>query len=224
MRIPLVLSLLLPLLAPVLPATPMPSMQPSPTPTATFKVTFTATWSASTHPYQFPAGAHFSPLVGTTHSKTVSFWRRGALAAAGIERMAEQGATTPLSTEIGAAVTAGSASGVILGSGIGSPGSTSVTFTTSLAHKRLTLVSMVAPSPDWFVGVSGLRLFEQGDWIRTRTVQLFAQDAGTDDGAIYTSPDLEPAKHRRIRKLTSPPFDTRLPLGTFTIERVDAAN
>ena len=48
-------------------------------------------------------------------------------------------------------------------------------------------------------------------------------DAGSDDGAIYTAPDAEPAKHHRIRRLTTPPFDVRRPLGTFEIERIDAA-
>ena len=39
-------------------------------------------------------------------------------------------------------------------------------------HPLVTLVTMVAPSPDWFVGVSAMALFENGQWIPTREVLL----------------------------------------------------
>ena len=42
---------------------------------------------------------------------------------------------------------------------------------------------MVAPSPDWFVGVAGLSLLDaQGQWLAERTVDLYPWDAGTEDG------------------------------------------
>ena len=58
---------------------------------ATYTVTFTATWSAETHPYEFPAGAHWSGLIGASHSSGVTFWAIGELASAGIQQMAETG-------------------------------------------------------------------------------------------------------------------------------------
>ena len=48
---------------------------------------------------------------------------------------------------------------------------------------------MVAPSPDWFLGVNSLSLLEEGSWVDSVVIELFAYDAGTDSGAIYTSPD-----------------------------------
>ena len=42
---------------------------------------------------------------------------------------------------------------------------------------------MVAQSPDWFVGVSGLPLLDaQGDWLSSRSLNLYPWDAGTEEG------------------------------------------
>src|SRR5262245_40471842 len=92
-----------------------------------YNVKFDATWSQATHPAAYPAGAHFSALIGGVHNDGVSFWTPGQLASAGIEQMAEIGGTTALRNEVQAAINAGTASTVIQGSGINSPGSTNVT-------------------------------------------------------------------------------------------------
>ena len=47
---------------------------------------------------------------------------------------------------------------------------------------------MVAPSPDWFVGVSGLPLLnDQGRWLRAHEVHLYPWDAGTEDGSEFST-------------------------------------
>jgi hypothetical protein len=192
------------------------------TPTAQYTVTFDATWSQATHPFQFPPGAHWSPLVGGTHSASVSFWGPGQLASQGIEDMAELGATAPLSNEVGAAITAGTAASVILGGGISpSPGSTSVSFTIQRDFPLVTLVSMIAPSPDWFVGVTGLPLLENGDWIVEKTVTLWLYDAGTDGGTTYTSPNLDTSPQDPIALHSMLPGYNGVPMGTFTFRRTD---
>ncbi len=52
--------------------------------TARYTVTWTATWSGETFPTNFPGGAHFSGLIGGTHSDAVAFWAPGSLASPGI--------------------------------------------------------------------------------------------------------------------------------------------
>lgn len=50
----------------------------------------------------------------------------------------------------------------------------------------LSLVSMIYPSPDWFVGVSGLELCEKEcKWSEGFEVELYPWDAGTDSGVTY---------------------------------------
>ncbi|MGE0815861.1 MAG: spondin domain-containing protein [Vicinamibacterales bacterium] len=197
--------------------------QPAPA-TARYRVTFAATWSAATHPQDFPDDPHFSPLVGATHAATVRFWAEAAIASDGIRRMAEQGLTSPLDTEIGSAIGAGTARTLLRGSGIGrSPGSTSVEFEAARSHPLLTLVAMVAPSPDWFVGVSALPLFDGTAWVTAATVDLRPWDAGTDGGRSYESADQTLAPRQPIAPLTGFPVAVNgavAPLGRFVIERL----
>lgn len=50
----------------------------------------------------------------------------------------------------------------------------------------MSFVSMIDPSPDWFVGVSRLELcLENGSWVESKVLDLFPWDAGTDSGPTY---------------------------------------
>ena len=57
------------------------------------------------------------------------------------------------------------------------------------AHPRVSLVAMIAPSPDWFAGVAGVSLMEGGQYVAEKTVDLYAHDSGGDDGTTYTAAD-----------------------------------
>lgn len=190
---------------------------------ASYAVTFTSTWSVSTHPVDYPANPHFSALVGATHDSSIAFWADGELATPGIQDMAERGRTSPLSEEVDTAVIDGVARFKLLGDGIGlSPGSVSLEFTVSTAHPLVTLVSMIAPSPDWFVGVAGLPLHDGDEWIDSVTVDLYGWDAGTDDGATYAAPNAPSTPHVPIFPLIDGIFevgDMVPPLGSFTFVR-----
>lgn len=196
---------------------------PSPAATAEYRVTFEASWSRETHPNMFPANPHFSGLIGATHQQEVRFWQEGSLASDGIESMAERGAKTPLDQEINQAITDGRAENLLSGGGISrSPGSVSLDFTASVDHPFVTLVSMLAPSPDWFVGVSALSLLQDGDWASELVVELHPYDAGTDSGTSYASRDRDTAPPIPISRIDGPPFQVGgvvPPLGTFTFRR-----
>lgn len=207
-------------------ATPLPSPSPRPTPapTARYRVTFEATWHAATHPTDFPSNAHFSGLIGGTHRSTVTFWQAGGLATEGIQLMAERGRQTPLDLEVDAAIRAGHAQSLLVGSDVpSSPGSTSLDFQASVEYPLVTLVTMVAPSPDWFVGVSGMSLLENGDWVPERAVELFPYDAGTDSGRTYRSADVVTSPVEPIQRLTGAPVvvGTAVPaMGRFVFRRL----
>lgn len=203
------------------PMPPAPAAAPT---TAKYRVTFLATWSATSHPAEFPASAHFSPLVGGTHAAQTTFWREGVPASTGIKDMAERGLTSTLSQEIIAAIGAGSAQHAFTGDAISSsPGIATAEFEISQSHPLVTLVSMIAPSPDWFVGVAGLPLFESGRWLEERRIELLPWDAGTDSGRTFSSPDLVTAPPALIALIISAPLAPTgrpVPLGTFTFTRV----
>jgi len=203
--------------------TPEPASQ-----TAMYRLDFDATWSAETHPTDIPNPPLFSPLICVTHKDIDTFWAVGAIATPGIERMAEHGNNETLRDEIAPAMTSGDAGVISEASGpFESPGVQSVTFEISQTFPRVTAVSMIAPSPDWFVGVNGLVLFDGAQWADQIVVQLFPHDAGTDNGVSYESANSNTNPATAITEIAGYPFETNgdIPaLGTFTFTRIDNGN
>lgn len=189
---------------------------------ATYEVTFDATWSAATHPQGFPAGAHFSPLIGASHDGTSRLWRLGELASAGMESMAEVGATSTLRAEMMQLAESGKSVTVISGNGINSPGNTRVTFTLDHSQPLVSLVTMIAPSPDWFVGVDSLSLLANGGWQSDVTVELAPFDAGTDSGATYNAANSDTQPPIAITMIDDGPFANGAALGTFRFRLLDS--
>lgn len=193
---------------------------------AEYELIFESTWSAETHPTSFPPNPHFSGLIGGTHNDEIALWESGGIATLGIELMAELGSKTALQNEVNTAISNGQAGAVISGPGITlSPGSASVQFTVTKDHPLVSVVSMIAPSPDWFVGVSGVSLRSGDRWVRELVIPLQPYDAGTDAGVNYLSGDIDVTPHDPITQITGFPFgDAPVPpLGTFTIRLVGAA-
>ena len=195
--------------------------------TAQYQVTFDATWSQTTHPTNWPANAHWSGLVGGTHNENVHFFRLGETSSEGIRRMAELGQQATLLTEVATAVTNGTAHLQLAGLGLSStPGSRSLVFPQPMRRDfpLVTLTSMIAPSPDWFIGVDSLNLIENGQWVSNKVVTLYGNDAGTDSGASYGSPDLVTAPRGVATQFTGFPAIQNgviVPFGTFTFTRLD---
>ena len=155
---------------------------------AEYTVKFTGAWTLAVTPDGLPSDAHFSRLVGGVHNGAVVFVQDGRPASDAIESLAEVGRTELLKAEISAAgddslsVLEGTAT---LIDRAASESFTEVALTTD--HPRVTLVTMVAPTPDWFVGVSGLSMLDSlGGWRASRTVYLHPFDAGTEDGAGFS--------------------------------------
>ncbi len=196
---------------------------PTPPDSAVYSVVFDATWSVATHPTDYPRGAHFSPLIGAVHDDGVRFWASGETATPGIESMAETGGTSTLRSEIRARMLANALS-VISGSGLGtSPARTTISrVVVRMDYPLVTLVTMIAPSPDWFVGVSGLPLMDEfGQWAEELEVTLYPYDSGTDDGATYTSANADSSPKQPIRSLRGEAPFSNAPIGTFTFTRIE---
>lgn len=212
---------------PVNPETPPPAPAPPPPPqpeTARYRLTFQARWSPATHPDDIPGSAHFSRLVGGNHNASVTFWQAGATASQGIREMAELGRANPLDREIQDAIAAGTAETLTIGPAADkSPDTVSMDITLSQRFPLFTLVTMIAPSPDWFVGVAGLPLFENGQWVDERRVELDPYDAGTDSGGTFFAPNQATVPQVPIFRITTWPLSPGgrvTPLGSFTFTRL----
>ncbi len=191
--------------------------------TATYELTFTSTWTADTHPAGYPPNPHFSGMIGGTHNDAVQFWSTGEVASDGIKSMAELGAKGTFRSEINRTKEANNADEIIDGRGLGRPPtSAKTTFNIRPPWNLVTVTSMLAPSPDWFVGVSSLNLLDENkNWIDTLVVDLYVYDAGTDSGPNYTSPNQATNPRRKIKRIGESPFlvDGEVkPVGTFRFE------
>jgi len=194
---------------------------------ATYRITFNATWSAETHATQFPgASAHFSGLVGAVHGDQVTFWEPGQIASDGIELMAETGGKSIFFQEIDSAINSGYALFSIDGPGVSStPGSVSVEVTVSSQFPKVTLATMLAPSPDWFTGFHDINLLDENGFVERVTIDGFVYDSGTDSGVSYRSSNSDTQPRDPIIRLTSEPTDapfvSGLPIaGQFVIEKL----
>lgn len=160
-----------------------------------YTVVFKSRWTKAEHPFEYPepgvvTGPHFSGIIGASHNSSYSIFAEGALPSAGLEKLSEEGKHTPLDEEIRAAITAGNALQLFESGPLREFNDSLVTtFRVDAAHPMVSLVAMVAPSPDWFTGASSVNLMENGQWVASRTIQLNAWDSGGDDGATYKAAD-----------------------------------
>lgn len=187
---------------------------------ATYSLTFTSTWNSLDHG-TLPSNAHWSNLVGATHNSNISFWELNALATPGIEDMAERGVNDNLFDEVNTAILANNADQWLEQpfnpnneNGI----ATLMNVQVSEDFPLLTLTSMIAPSPDWFIGVNSLTLLDGTDnWINSIVMDMFTYDAGTEDGATYSTNNNPTSPLENITSLINvPPFNDKK-VGTLTI-------
>jgi len=144
----------------------------------------------------------------------------GGTATPGIEDVAELGDNTIFFSEVNTAITANNASMLIDGPDLATPAGviTIENIITTTDHPLLTLVSMIAPSPDWVIAVPNIDLQESnGDWKDTITLNVFPYDAGTDNGLDYTSANINTNPKDAISSAQGiSPFSSAR-IGTITI-------
>ena len=184
---------------------------------ATYRVTFEGKWTTSVTPGGLPSGAHFSRLIGAVHNGSLTFWNSGGTASEGVEAVAEQGNTAIFEREINANMNAVAVIEKSLPSGR-TPTAT-VDFTVSTAHPLVTLLTMIAPSPDWFVGVSGLSLLDaQNEWLSQHQVDLFPYNAGTEKGAEFSLTNAATSPQGTITSIKGTGKFSNQPIATLTFD------
>jgi len=186
---------------------------------AVYKIEFISNWSSTTHPTEYPSGsAHWSPLIGTTHKDAAAFLQLGALASPGVEQVAETGGTATITNEINVIITSGNAYEIINGPGLSSGlGTITIDNVGVVADfQYMTLITMIAPSPDWVAQINNIKLTDaDNNWLPSISVDVFATDAGTDSGTTYTSANANTAVNISSLEDTLP-FSKEI-VGTFVI-------
>lgn len=175
--------------------------------TATYDITFTSIWNSTDHT-SLPGNAHWSKLVGACHKTPGVFLKVGELASAGIKNIAEIGNNTVFNEEVNNQINAGEANQYINGPSLGS--ATGDVLISNLQvdenYPLISLVSMIAPSPDWMIAIDGFSLLDNGAWKTSVSLDVYAYDAGTDDGTDYTSADAVSNPFQPISLMNGSPF------------------
>ena len=134
--------------------------------------------------------------------------------------MQETSAIDFLSDEIDDAITAGTAYNVYsfkpLFPAFAAPSVIYLTIEVSDTHS---LVTMLGPSPDWFVGVPSLPLWQNGVWVDGVVISLFPCDGGTRENNIFAVLGSLTIPQEPIEPITTPPLGPRQ-MGSFTLRRI----
>ncbi|PXF45296.1 Spondin-1 [Gracilariopsis chorda] len=174
-------------------------------------------------------GLVFSPLVGASHSHRISFLTVRGFASRQVEQIAETGDNSRfvtmarnLRSQRHGVLHVAAANGPTL------PGKyTTLFYPVDCAHPFITMLGMIAPSPDWIVQINNRNMLRDGKFVARDFGTLIAYDAGTDDGREFTIPaDASVDKPSEPQKNIAPlvedetdRFQGRI-VGRFLIQRI----
>eukprot|EP00118_Oscarella_pearsei_P028721 m.2766 g.2766 ORF g.2766 m.2766 type:complete len:479 (+) comp8890_c0_seq1:102-1538(+) len=172
--------------------------------TENYHVTFQGMWTMESHPTDFPATAAFSPLVVASHNMDYTMWAPGGMSSPGVQAVAETGNPATLVAELNVA------NGVLDNMvppnipGTAPNGTMQTYIDVNKDHPYVSAVTMVFPSPDWFVGISSIDMCDEYFWKDGPvTFSLAPWDAGTDNGTTFLAPDAATMPHERISLITT---------------------
>ncbi|MEO0683058.1 MAG: spondin domain-containing protein [Pseudomonadota bacterium] len=202
----------MPRLRPLAPALFLAALLPAAAPAMTVEYALHVqnTWSPQQDrdgdgvlPDILPPDAHFSWLGGAVHAPDIRFWGQGLKATPAVRRMAEFGNTRDITDAVVQAgpydkgslswdvADAGDAAAPLAWERWFCPAVTThpncgdpfLTLETDASKPEITLLSMIGPSPDWFVGTNGLSLLdENGRWRERIVFDLQLWDGGSRTG------------------------------------------
>ena len=136
-------------------------------------------------------GLVYSPLSAASHSGRVSVFTVRGFASQQVRDVAEKGDNSGVVAQVKALQKAGYVKDLTAAAGPTLPGnSTELELMVDCDNSFVTVLGMIAPSPDWIVQISNVNLYskELDMFIPSRWGRLIAYDAGTDSGGDFTNP------------------------------------
>ncbi|XP_018565366.1 spondin-2 [Anoplophora glabripennis] len=198
-----------------------------------YKVVLHTFWSRDAFPKHYPdwrPPAQWSKVFGRSHDKSFTLFRLGQKSSAGVKSFAETGRSDLLEEQSqgeGGIYDEFNAPPIISG-----VGRTEAEFFVDGNHSRVSLISRIVPSPDWFIGIDSFDLCVNGNWIDSITIEVDPIDAGTDNGFTFTAPNWPTDPQGEAYRITAHypahpagsffyPYLKRLPpIGTFQFIKV----
>ena len=166
---------------------------------AKYAVTFNLNWNRDDFPVDYPNGSHFSRIVGWSHKPTSNFINIGTLASTGIKNVAETGSTSQIKVEIEEKIANKEGNEFYEGSSLGrGVGKIEIEVTVDEDYPSISLITMIAPSPDWYVGIINLNLLVKNTFIQDTTLIGKVYDSGTDDGLTFNASNKRSTPQQKI--------------------------
>ena len=154
-----------------------------PAPEASYRVVLETKWSSPA--FTVPTGVHITNIIGMVHAQDTFLWKQGSIATLGLENVAEVGNNTRMGLELDTiilkqkALSKFSIFPPLINGSVEFP----LTFTTTFSY--FSFASMIAPSPDWFMGISNYNLIQNNKWVEDITLDVLVYDAGTEEGDVF---------------------------------------
>lgn len=122
--------------------------------------------------------------------------------------MAEDGITSTLVNELKTRICKDEGLQTYVESGnSGGTGNISFDIEVTTEFPSVTLATMLAPSPDWYIAcVNVMLLEEEGEFVTEKTLNPHVYDAGSDSGESYTSSNIDTNPKEPIAVITTPPL------------------
>ncbi|MFW0870988.1 MAG: spondin domain-containing protein [Patescibacteria group bacterium] len=184
-----------------------------------YEVTLSTEWTPDNHGEYFLSTAHFSsPVVWVGKDNPV--FSLQAPASPGIEEMAEEGRTRTLKKELEALLELGEIQSFNIYERVETPDTFSFEVKVDRDHSVISLVSMIAPSPDWFVALEGLDMLKEGSWRKQVEIPLLVLDAGTEDGSDFRLLNTDTNPRGVISTLVDIPAQELPPFATLRFREI----
>ena len=167
---------------------------------ASYKIVVTLNWISPK--FGVPAGAHVTALTGMVHNKDTFLWMPAKFATAGLEDVAEIGNNAKMNVELDAILLSNKALSKFSIPPPSVTGMVEMDLTFNTNYPYISFASMIAPSPDWFMGIHDFSLLNNKTWINDTTVNLVVYDAGTEQGDVFGYNNPETIPQQTISLLT----------------------
>jgi len=156
---------------------------------AVYSLALRTEWSEDRFPKQYPQWrppAQWSKTIGYVHSVASPLFSVGAAVSAGVRQFAETGATDQLEMETKEKLFLDAVLAPPIPAGVGD---TNTTIFVDSNHTKVSVMTKLVPSPDWFIGLDSLDLCSQGAFVESVVTEAAPLDGGTDNGFTFTSPN-----------------------------------
>lgn len=182
---------------------------------ASYKVTVALKWQLPD--FAVPVNAHITLLTGMVHSADTGMWKPGIKATPGLEVVAEVGTVNTIFTEFDDIISKQKALyKFVMFEPTGAIGSIQTALNATSEYSYVSLASMIAPSPDWFIGIYDVDLHRNNTWVSDTTINMYVYDAGTEDGDVFAYANPPTTPQQNIQLLT-PSMATVLANGNTTL-------